>query len=147
MGRHANTYLLLFSHPFLVESLLRDFVPGEWLRDLDFTTNRPRVLTYQSAKGLTFDSVLMPRLVNTSFTRESGDLIERLLFVGITRAMNWVYLSSTDPYTLPALGAIWGAADNGSLAIQNDGEAVTAGHPTPPSSNDPTPDDDLTGLL
>ena len=27
MGQHANTYLLLFSHPFLVESLLRDFVP------------------------------------------------------------------------------------------------------------------------
>ncbi len=38
MGRHANTYLLLFSHPFLVESLLRDFVPGEWLRDLDFSS-------------------------------------------------------------------------------------------------------------
>ena len=36
MGRHANAYLLLFSHPFLVESLLRDFVPGKWLRQLDF---------------------------------------------------------------------------------------------------------------
>ena len=35
MGRHANAYLLLFSHPFLVESLLRDFVPGEWVRQLD----------------------------------------------------------------------------------------------------------------
>ncbi len=36
MGEHANTYLLLFSNPFLVESLLRDFVPGDWVRDLDF---------------------------------------------------------------------------------------------------------------
>ncbi len=36
MGRHANTYLLLFSHPFLVESLLRDFVPGQWVHGLDF---------------------------------------------------------------------------------------------------------------
>lgn len=38
MGQHANAYLLLFSHPFLVESLLRDFVPGAWVRDLDFAT-------------------------------------------------------------------------------------------------------------
>ncbi len=36
MGQHANAYLLLFSHPFLVESLLRDFVPGDWVRQLDF---------------------------------------------------------------------------------------------------------------
>ncbi len=38
MGEHANTYLLLFSHPFLVESLLRDFVPGNWVRHLDFSS-------------------------------------------------------------------------------------------------------------
>ncbi|MEM7354785.1 MAG: Rpn family recombination-promoting nuclease/putative transposase, partial [Acidobacteriota bacterium] len=38
MGQHANTYLLLFSHPYLVESLLRDFVPGDWVRQLDFST-------------------------------------------------------------------------------------------------------------
>ncbi len=38
MGEHANTYLLLFSHPFLVESLVRDFVPGKWVRQLDFTS-------------------------------------------------------------------------------------------------------------
>ena len=38
MGQHANSYLLLFSHPYLVESLLRDFVPGDWVRDLDFST-------------------------------------------------------------------------------------------------------------
>ncbi|MEM7354908.1 MAG: Rpn family recombination-promoting nuclease/putative transposase [Acidobacteriota bacterium] len=36
MGQHANTYLLLFSYPYLVESLLRDFVPGDWVRHLDF---------------------------------------------------------------------------------------------------------------
>ncbi len=38
MGEHANTYLLLFSHPFLVESLLRDFVPGKWVHQLDFSS-------------------------------------------------------------------------------------------------------------
>jgi hypothetical protein len=29
---------MLFSHPFLVESLVRDFVPGEWVRQLDFSS-------------------------------------------------------------------------------------------------------------
>lgn len=38
MGRHANSYLLLFSHPHLVESLIRGFVPGRWVQDLDFSS-------------------------------------------------------------------------------------------------------------
>ncbi|MEM7353598.1 MAG: Rpn family recombination-promoting nuclease/putative transposase [Acidobacteriota bacterium] len=38
MGRHADSYLLLFSHPYLVECLLRDFVPGDWVRGLDFSS-------------------------------------------------------------------------------------------------------------
>lgn len=38
MGNHAESYLLLFSHPYLVESLLREFVPGSWVRDADFTS-------------------------------------------------------------------------------------------------------------
>ena len=38
MGEHANSYLLLFSNPFLVESLLRDFVPGNWVSHLDFSS-------------------------------------------------------------------------------------------------------------
>ncbi len=38
MGQHADSYLLFFSHPLLVESLLRDFVPGTWVHDLDFSS-------------------------------------------------------------------------------------------------------------
>ncbi len=38
MGEHANTYLMLFSHPFLVESLLRDFLSEQWVRHLDFSS-------------------------------------------------------------------------------------------------------------
>ena len=33
----------------------------------DFSTDLPKLLTYQSAKGLTFDTVLMPRLVKRYF--------------------------------------------------------------------------------
>ena len=36
MGVHDSGYKLLFSYPFLVESLIRGFVPGKWLDELDF---------------------------------------------------------------------------------------------------------------
>jgi predicted transposase YdaD len=35
---HDGSYKLLFSHPEMVESLIRDFVPEEWVRELDFST-------------------------------------------------------------------------------------------------------------
>ena len=35
---HDESYKLLFSHPEMVESLLRDFVPEEWVHELDFST-------------------------------------------------------------------------------------------------------------
>jgi predicted transposase/invertase (TIGR01784 family) len=35
---HDGSYKLLFSHPEMVESLIRDFVPDEWVRELDFST-------------------------------------------------------------------------------------------------------------
>ena len=38
MGEHANSYLLLFSNPFLVESLLSDFVPATWVQNLEFSS-------------------------------------------------------------------------------------------------------------
>ena len=33
-----GSYKLLFSHPEMVESLIRDFVPEDWVHDLDFST-------------------------------------------------------------------------------------------------------------
>ncbi len=64
-----------------------DFAP------LDFTTNIPKLMPYPSAKGITFDSVLMPRLSSASFGKMPIDKLQRLIFVGITRATKWVYMS------------------------------------------------------
>ena len=36
MGVHDSSYKLLFSYPHLVECLIRGFVPGPWLDQLDF---------------------------------------------------------------------------------------------------------------
>jgi len=91
---------------------------------LDFTSSRPKVIPYPSAKGLTFDSVLMPRLTDKSFEKEDEERIERLLFVGITRAMKWVYMSSTDPHSLAPLDTLGEAEDAGSLEIQKAGQEL-----------------------
>ena len=101
----------------------------ETKRVLDFTSNRPKVIPYPSAKGLTFDSVLMPRLTDKSFEKEDDERVERLLFVGITRAMKWVYMSSTDPYSLAPLDTLGEAEDAGSLEIQTGGHPQAARRP------------------
>jgi hypothetical protein len=36
-------------------------------KEMDFTNNIPKIMTYFNAKGLTFDTILMPRLVSGSF--------------------------------------------------------------------------------
>ena len=41
MGPHDSGYKLLFSYPYLVESLIRGFVPGPWIDRLDFSSLEP----------------------------------------------------------------------------------------------------------
>lgn len=51
----------------------------------DFDNLTPKIASYHSAKGLTFDCVLLPRLCESAFPRFRGDARRRLLFVGIAR--------------------------------------------------------------
>ena len=60
----------------------------------DFGNAMPKIATYYSAKGLTFDSVLLPRLTESSFSWIEDSTRMRLFFVGIARATQWVYLST-----------------------------------------------------
>ncbi len=60
----------------------------------DFSTDRPKIMTYQSARGLTFDTVLLPRLSTGHFRGIIASKISMFLFLGITRAVRWVYLSA-----------------------------------------------------
>ena len=69
----------------------------------DFTSPLPKVMSYYGVKGLTFDSVFMPRLVSGSFQNTPADRIGRLLFVAITRATNWCYFSTGLDAPLPLL--------------------------------------------
>ena len=63
---------------------------------IDFSTSRPKIMAYPSAKGLTFDTVLMPLLRRSKFpTFLHANRLERWLFVGISRATRWVYFSAS----------------------------------------------------
>ena len=85
---------------------------------LDFDTSRPKLLTYHSAKGLTFDTVLMPRLTTRSFPDISEERIDRLLFVGITRATKWIYMSTTSGKELPSLSKLEPLVATRHLVVQ-----------------------------
>lgn len=62
---------------------------------LDFSSDLVKLLPYHSAKGLTFDSVLAPWASGRALARQSPDLFGRLLFVALTRARHWAYLSTS----------------------------------------------------
>ena len=105
---------------------------------VDFSTDLPKVLTYHSAKGLTFDSVMMPRLVNGSFPRLTQAQVERLMFVGVSRAVKWVYMSSTAARSAFApFEKLRDLEQRGRLTVQRRGVAAPAssdaGRPSEPT--------------
>ncbi|MGI6416462.1 MAG: UvrD-helicase domain-containing protein [Thermoguttaceae bacterium] len=98
-------------------------------KELDFASDRPKLMPYPSAKGLTFDTVILPRLVPSAFGKMGPERIERILFVGITRAIRWVYLSTVaDKDSLRPLERIVANSD-GALTIRRHGDTSTKSSP------------------
>ena len=97
-------------------------------KPLNFGSLIPKISTYHSAKGLTFDSVLMPRLVDRSFPWVHGAGRQRMLFVGIARAKQWVYLSTVKGGEFAEMDIIRQAQKDGHITLQN-----TFGLPQPMS--------------
>jgi superfamily I DNA/RNA helicase len=98
------------------------------IEKLDFNTINPKLMTYYSAKGLTFDSVILPRLSPAFFAREGEERLRRLIFVGITRAVDWVYMSTIAGKELPLLEELYKYEHEKKLTIQswNDTQPVTS---------------------
>ena len=63
---------------------------------IDFSTPLPKLMTYHQGKGLTFDSVFLPRLDQASFHGAMQARMHNLLFVGVSRAIKWVFMSGTN---------------------------------------------------
>jgi superfamily I DNA/RNA helicase len=96
----------------------RDAEDGPY--DLDFRSDRTKVMSYHSAKGLTFETVIMPRLVERPFDWMTPDRITNLLFVGISRAVKWIYLGTVEGMELPQVETLQSAEREGSLTIRKD---------------------------
>jgi superfamily I DNA/RNA helicase len=66
-------------------------------KEVDFETDAPKAMTIASAKGLTFDSVIVPRLSKAGFGPVDEEKIDRMLFMAATRATDWVaFMTSRD---------------------------------------------------
>lgn len=100
--------------------------------NLDFSSDTPKVITYHSVKGLTFDAVLLPRLTPRSFSAFGPERIERLLFVAITRATRWAYLSTDGE--LPHLRRLEPLIKEKRLTVKTPA-STSLKLPTPPKSS------------
>lgn len=85
---------------------------------IQFDNLIPKIASYHSAKGLTFDCVLLPRLTKQSFMRFSSDIRQRLLFVGMARATQWIYLSVVEGKESEEFPFFQKAVNNNHLIIQ-----------------------------
>jgi superfamily I DNA/RNA helicase len=128
----------------LATHLKKDGVNCENPDELDFGTDLPKLMTYHAAKGLTFDSVLLPRLVAGAFRHARDEMaIRRILFVGVTRAVKWVYFSALHDKAHPlVLGPIGGLAP-GRLTRRMAGELDSIIRPEPSRPSTSTGHDTL----
>ena len=106
---------------------------------LNFANLTPKLLTYHSAKGLTFDSALLPRVVKFSFERRTEDQVLRMMFVAVTRAARWVYLSTVAGQEPAFLSRLEPLAASGNLTIRNAGPSTDM--PPPPAERPDSLDD------
>lgn len=63
----------------------------------DFSNNRPKVLTFGAARGLTFDTIVLPCLDPRNFRGFEHDEVPLVLAEAAKRAAAWVYMSSAGP--------------------------------------------------
>ena len=108
---------------------------------VDFNTSSPKLMAFPSSKGLTFDTVLMPRWNKKFLQKIDPDRLERWLFVGITRATQWFYVSSTDGEHALFLERFRQLEQREQLTIQQ-GKGLWSAGSDPPIDDSTSPDDD-----
>jgi superfamily I DNA/RNA helicase len=112
---------------------------------LNFASPIPKLITIHSAKGLTFDSVIMPRLVVNSFAGRMDEFAERLFYVGFTRATKWLYLSTVTGKSVPALSRVRKLAELSPPVVTLASRTIAS--PSKPTQNKQLADDELLDIL
>ncbi len=85
--------------------------------EADFNGLTPKILTVFSAKGLSFDTVLIPRITRQHYAH-APTTAAQMLFVACTRALDWVCLSTVQGSELRELGQLEGLVLAGRLIEQ-----------------------------
>lgn len=85
--------------------------------DADFNGLTPKILTVFSAKGLSFDTVLIPRITRQHYAH-SPTRAAQMLFVACTRALDWVCLSTVRGSEIRELRQLEGLVAAGRLIEQ-----------------------------
>lgn len=146
-GEQVGILLHTKRHVFGIAKGIREAgIDIEDQKSLDFNTRTPKIMTYHSAKGLTFDSVFLPRLTESSFWKVTEERKKKIIFVGITRALNWVYMSTTEDKQLPFMSRFTSDKSRSFLVIQKSGEEVFNQSEIEINYNDEI-EDDLLDLL
>ncbi len=104
----------------LVEKAIKKEEGGKVQVVCDFGNLVPKIATFFMAKGLTFDSVLLPRLTEKAYQWTKRQQRGRMLFVGIARATQWVYLSTVGGLGFEEIAVLRDAAAQGHLTIQEE---------------------------
>jgi superfamily I DNA/RNA helicase len=106
---------------------------------VDFGDPRPKILTYHEAKGLTFDTVFLPRLDTGAFTEHLVKRQMPLLFVGVSRATCWACLSTLEGRMIAPLQGIVSKGGQDYVEIQQLSSDTATGH----ADDDDEPEEEL----
>lgn len=106
---------------------------------VEFGDPRPKILTYHEAKGLTFDSVFLPRLDTGAFTQNLLRRLMPMMFVGISRAVRWACLSTLEGRIIPPVKEILSLGELNYVEVQKISTDPASGQ----SDNEEDVDEDL----
>ena len=122
VGQHRDVYRLtslLKAAGIPAERALPPQFPATQI-EADFSNLVPKVGTFHSTKGLTFDAVLLPDLSDESFPRTFGAARRRVLFVALTRASRWAYIGREAGKAFAEDPWLFETAQDGRTALQRD---------------------------
>ena len=105
-----------------VEKAATKEIAGKVNVTCSFNNLVPKIATFFMAKGLTFDSVLLPRLTANAYDWTRREQLKRMMFVGIARATQWAYLSTAKGTEFGEMAVLMEATEQGHLTMQGAGE-------------------------
>jgi superfamily I DNA/RNA helicase len=100
-----------------VEKVIERDAQNIFHEPFDFGNDIAKIATFHTAKGLAFDSIFLPHLTENSFSGAKSEARQRMLFVGVARARQWVYLSTVNGKEFKEIDILKAAEADGHLLL------------------------------